>query len=45
MDYSNPEIPEGINTSKQHPLKDFFILSIGVLGSIAIFVFLLGLFA
>ena len=45
MDYSNPEIPEGINTSKQHPLKDFFILSIGVLGSIVLCVFLLGLFA
>ncbi len=45
MDYSNPEIPEGINTSKQHPLKDFFILSIGVLGSIALCAFLLGLFA
>jgi predicted Zn-dependent protease len=45
VDYSNPEIPEGINTSKQHPLKDFFILSIGVLGSIALCAFLLGLFA
>jgi len=45
MDYSNPEIPEGINTSKQHPLKDFFILSAGVLGSIALCAFLLGLFA
>ena len=45
MDFTNPEIPEGINTSKQHPLKDFFILSIGVLGSIALFAFLLGLFA
>tara|TARA_R110000782_G_scaffold13730_25_gene40376 strand:- start:1147 stop:1986 length:840 start_codon:yes stop_codon:yes gene_type:complete len=45
MDYSNPKIPEGINTSKQHPLKDFFILSIGVLGSIVLCVFLLGLFA
>lgn len=45
MGYSNPEIPEGINTSQQHPLKDFFILSIGVLGSIALCAFLLGLFA
>lgn len=44
MDYSNPEIPEGINTSKQHPLKDFFILSVGILGGIALCVFLLGLF-
>lgn len=45
MKYSNPKIPEGINTSKQHPLKDFFILSAGVLGSIALCAFLLGLFA
>lgn len=45
MEYSNPKIPEGINTSKQHPLKDFFILSTGILGSIALCAFLLGLFA
>ena len=44
MDYSNPEIPEGINTSKQHPLKDFFILSAGILGGVALCVLLLGLF-
>lgn len=44
MDYSNPEIPEGINTSKEHPLKDFFILSAGILGGIALCVLLLGLF-
>ncbi len=44
MDYSNPEIPEGINTSKQHPLKDFFILTGGVLGGIALCAFLLSLF-
>ena len=45
MDYSNPEIPEGINTSQQHPFKDFLILTTGVLGSIALCAFLLGLFA
>ncbi len=45
MEYSNPEIPEGINTSKQHPLKDFFLLSFGVLGCIVICAFILGLFA
>lgn len=44
MDYSNPEIPEGINTSKQHPLKDFFILSASILGGIALCLLLLGLF-
>ncbi len=38
MEYSNPEIPEGINTSKQHPLKDFFILTAGVLGGIILIV-------
>jgi len=43
MEYSNPEIPEGINTSKQHPLKDFFILTGGVLGGIALCAFLLSL--
>lgn len=32
MDYSNPEIPEHINTSPEHPLKDFFLLTAGVLG-------------
>lgn len=31
MEYSNPELPEGINTSKEHPLKDFFLLTIGLL--------------
>lgn len=31
MEYSNPRIPEGINTSKEHPLKEFVILTSGVL--------------
>lgn len=30
MEYSNPELPEGINTSKEHPLKEFLILTAGV---------------
>lgn len=29
--YSNPKIPEGINTSKEHPLKEFTLLIIGAL--------------
>lgn len=29
MNYENPHIPEGINTSKEHPLKNFSILLIG----------------
>ena len=36
MEYSNPELPEGINTSKEHPLKEFFILTDGLLGLIFI---------
>ena len=32
MEYSNPEIPEGINYSQTHPLKEFVILTAGVLG-------------
>lgn len=36
MEYTNPEIPEGINTSKEHPLKEFFILTFGLLGLIFI---------
>lgn len=31
MEYSNPRIPEGINTSQEHPLKEFVILTAGVL--------------
>lgn len=31
MEYSNPDLPEGINTSKEHPLKEFIILTVGLL--------------
>jgi len=34
VEYSNPELPEGINTSKSHPLKEFAILTFGLLGLI-----------
>jgi predicted Zn-dependent protease len=30
--YENPEIPEGINVSREHPLKDFAILLLSVSG-------------
>lgn len=30
MDYENPKIPEGINVSTTHPLKDFALLVTGV---------------
>ena len=45
MDYSNPEIPEGINTSKDNPLKEFFVLTIGVFGAIVLVVTILSLLA
>ncbi len=45
MEYTNPKIPEGINTTTEHPLKEFFILTAGVLALIAIVVFMLGLAA
>ncbi len=45
MEYSNPKIPEGINTTVENPLKEFFILSIGVLGIIFFAVIVLSLAA
>lgn len=36
MEYSNQQIPEGINTSKSHPLKEFMWLTSGVVASIVI---------
>ncbi|MFB3089888.1 MAG: M48 family metallopeptidase [Gammaproteobacteria bacterium] len=45
MKYSNPKIPEGINTTVENPLKEFFILSIGVLGIIFFAVIVLSLAA
>jgi predicted Zn-dependent protease len=45
MEYSNPKIQEGINTTDEHPLKDFFILSVSVLGLIFIAVIVLSLAA
>lgn len=45
MDYSNPEIPEGINTNKEHPLKDVFILLSGILAVVVAAVVILGFMA
>ena len=45
MEYSNPEIPEGINTTREHPLKEFFILVTGVLATVAIAVAILSVMA
>jgi len=41
MEYSNQELPEGINTSKENPLKEFFILSIGLLAVVFAVIFIL----
>ena len=38
MQYTNPEIPEGINTSKEHPLKEFLWLTGGVLAIVIVVV-------
>ncbi len=41
MEYSNPKIPEGINTSKEHPLKEFSLLLGGICLLITLLFFLL----
>lgn len=42
MDYENPKIPEGINVSQEHPLKEFTYLVIGVGVSLILLVVLVG---
>ncbi len=44
MRYSNPKIPEGINTSQDHPLKEFFLLTTGAIAAIVFIAVLLGYF-
>ncbi len=44
MRYSNPKIPEGINTSKEHPLKEFIILTTGALVALLLVAVLLSYF-
>lgn len=41
MEYSNPKIPEGINSSKEHPLKEFSLLLGGICLLIVALFFLL----
>lgn len=41
MEYTNPELPEGINTSKEHPLKEFLILSVGLIATVFVVISLL----
>ncbi len=45
LEYSNPQLPEGINTGKEHPLKEFILLTTGVLGGLFIIFLVLGLIA
>ncbi len=45
LEYSNPQIPEGINTSKQHPLKEFAQLTAGILGLLLVAILILSLIA
>jgi predicted Zn-dependent protease len=45
LEYTNPEIPEGINTSKTHPLKEFIWLTGGVVSVIAVLMIVLILIA
>ena len=45
MDYSNPKIPEGINYSREHPLKEFALLTFGIFGSIAVLIVIVSFFA
>ena len=44
MEYRNPTMPEGINTSKVHPLKEFAVLSIGALALVGALAVTLGYF-
>jgi len=45
MEYSNPEIPEGINASKENPLKEFFLLLGGIGACMAATIIILSLLA
>jgi predicted Zn-dependent protease len=45
LEYSSPEIPEGINYSKTHPLVEFAYLAGGVLGGLFLLLLALGFFA
>ena len=42
MQYENPHIPEGINTSKEHPLKDFMLLLVGTIALVLVAAAVLG---
>ena len=44
MKYRNPTLPEDINTSKVHPLREFVVLSLGALALVAALAVTLGYF-
>jgi predicted Zn-dependent protease len=44
-EYSNPQIPEGINVSSEHPLKDFFLMLSGISIALVVVIMLLSIFA
>lgn len=45
MKYSNPQIPEGINTSKENPLKEFLLLTGSVIAIVVVVAMSLGYLA
>ena len=45
MSYENRQVPEGINVSQEHPLKEFLLLAAGVVASIVALVMVLALLA
>jgi len=42
MKYSNPKIPEGINSTEENPLKEFLLLASGAFTFVIVLVFMLG---
>lgn len=42
MKYSNPKIPEGINARRKHPLREFVVLTAGILTLLVVVVFAFG---
>ncbi|MCB1723150.1 MAG: M48 family metallopeptidase [Chromatiaceae bacterium] len=42
MKYSNPQIPEGINTTDRHPLREFLLLAGGALVLVLLLAWLVG---
>jgi len=45
MKFENPDIEEGINNSKEHPLKEFFQLSVGIILLTIVAILIINFFA